>query len=178
MSCARKVPEKEGSRCPALRSALLFVLSSLACLIMPHRVAIEVLDEQDLPLVVKELENLWQRAAAAVLRGSPGPLGSSLAALDEVALVLLDDARIAAVHGEFLDDPTPTDVITFHHGEILISVETAARVAPEEGTSVFEEVLLYGVHGLVHLHGYDDRTPAERAVMEQIQQEILRKING
>mgnify|MGYP000738786712 CR=1 FL=1 len=48
-----------------------------------------------------------------------------LATLEEVEITFVDDAEIARVHGEFLDDPTPTDVITFHHGEILISADTA-----------------------------------------------------
>lgn len=143
---------------------------------MPHPLLIEVVDEQDFALDTARLARLWQRAAAAVLRLAPGPLGSSLAALDEVALVLLDDERITAVHAEFLADPTPTDVITFHHGEILISVETAVRVAPEEGNDPFAEVLLYGIHGLVHLHGHDDRDPAGRAAMERIQRGVLAEL--
>ena len=47
----------------------------------------------------------------------------------EVEITLLGEAAIAKVHGEFLEDPTPTDVITFEHGEILIGVPIAAANA-------------------------------------------------
>ena len=69
--------------------------------------------------------------------------------------------------------PTPTDVITFHHGEILISAETAAREATMRGTPVSREVTLYLVHGLLHLHGHADQSEAARALMHQTQERIL-----
>ena len=52
----------------------------------------------------------------------------------------------------------PTDVITFRHGEIVISVETAERQAKEYSTSFDRELRLYFVHGLLHLVGLEDKT--------------------
>ena len=70
----------------------------------------------------------------------------------------------------------PTDVITFQHGEICISVETALRQAAAFGTSLEHELRLYLVHGLLHLHGFDDRTPRGRARMKAVQEDIVAAI--
>ena len=99
--------------------------------------------------------------------------GSVLESLQEVEITLVDDDTIARVHGEFMEDPTPTDVITFHHGEILISVETAERQAAEYGRSWQDEVSLYIVHGLLHLAGYLDKTPEDFKCMAAAQERIL-----
>ena len=67
----------------------------------------------------------------------------------------------------------PTDVITFQHGEILMSVETARRQARAHRTSFAHELRLYLVHGLLHLHGFDDDAPAARRRMGAIQEKIV-----
>jgi probable rRNA maturation factor len=68
----------------------------------------------------------------------------------------------------------PTDVLTFQHGEIFISVETAKRHARGFGTSLGHELRLYLVHGLLHLHGFDDQTETSARKMERKQARILR----
>jgi probable rRNA maturation factor len=95
--------------------------------------------------------------------------------LEEVEVSLVSDDDIARVHGEFLDDPTPTDVITFHHGEILVSTDTAARQGPDHGQDIRHETALYIVHGLMHLGGWDDHEPAEAAQMARLQEQILKE---
>jgi len=92
----------------------------------------------------------------------------------EVEITLLGEAAIAKVHGEFLEDPTPTDVITFEHGEILIGVPIAAANARKFHHPVFHEVALCAIHGLLHLLGYDDLTEKERVIMHARQEEILK----
>jgi probable rRNA maturation factor len=122
-----------------------------------------------------ELARIEEAAAAAVplVLGAGGPAGSRLEALDGVEVSFVDDAEIARVHGRFLGDPTPTDVITFQHGEILISAETAAREARARSQPVSRELTLYLVHGLLHLHGHTDDDPGSRAVIEAAQERIL-----
>ena len=93
----------------------------------------------------------------------------------EVEITLLGEAAIAKVHGEFLDDPTPTDVITFKYGEILIGVPVAAANARKFRYPVDHEVALCAIHGLLHLLGYDDLTEKERVIMHARQEEILRE---
>jgi probable rRNA maturation factor len=91
----------------------------------------------------------------------------------EIEISLLGEAAIARVHGEFLDDPTPTDVITFEHGEILIGAPIAESNARKFRHPVAHELALCAIHGLLHLLGYDDLTPKERAIMHRKQEEIL-----
>ncbi len=98
---------------------------------------------------------------------------SPLALLGTVEVALVDDAMIDGVHREFMDVEGATDVITFHHGEIVISAETALRNAAEYHESPAREILRYFVHGLLHLAGHDDRDAASRTRMEAAQEEIV-----
>ncbi len=93
----------------------------------------------------------------------------------EVEITLLGEAAITKVHGEFLEDPTPTDVITFEHGEILIGVPIAATNAKKFRHPADHEVALCAIHGLLHLLGYDDLTENERVIMHARQEEILKE---
>jgi probable rRNA maturation factor len=99
--------------------------------------------------------------------------GQGLTNLEELNVVLISDRRMAEVHRRFMGIGEPTDVITFQHGEILISVETAWRQSKIYRTSLEHELRLYLVHGLLHLRGLDDAKPAGRARMKRIQESIL-----
>lgn len=81
---------------------------------------------------------------------------------------------MALLHRKFLGLAGPTDVLTFQHGEIFISAETARRHARAFGNSLMRELKLCIVHGLLHLHGFDDRTPTEARRMKTAQEKILR----
>lgn len=105
-----------------------------------------------------------------------GPHEKALQSLERIEINLVSDSVIADVHGQFMDDPTPTDVITFQHGEIFVSTDTAARVSEEHGHSPTREALLYMIHALLHLNGHHDQIPAERSEMHAIQDSILQKI--
>lgn len=97
-----------------------------------------------------------------------------------VSLWLTDDAAIAQVHAEHLDDPTPTDVISFDLGdsaELVVSVETARREAKAHGHATRAEVALYVVHGLLHVCGFDDIRPRDRARMREAEREVLRALH-
>lgn len=80
------------------------------------------------------------------------------------------------VHAQFLDDPTPTDVITFPYGEILVCPEVAAQQCADFGRQFDEEVLLYTIHGLLHLAGYDDVKPALAKAMHRRQDVVLAQV--
>ena len=96
-----------------------------------------------------------------------------IAGLDVLEITLLDDDEMSRLHGEFLGDASPTDVITFEHGELLIGVEVAARQAVEFGSEADREVALYGVHGMLHLSGFDDRSSRDAKEMAVRQEEVL-----
>jgi len=99
---------------------------------------------------------------------------TDLGKLTEIFVWLISDRRIALLHRKFLGQSGPTDVITFHHGEIFISVEAARRHARTFGNSLVHELKLYIVHGLLHLQGFDDQTPSEAHKMKKAQEKILR----
>ncbi len=84
--------------------------------------------------------------------------------------------EMCRVHQEFLADPTLTDVITFHHGEILVCPLVARQEAAKYGHSYQRELLFYALHGLLHLLGWDDETVTGRRKMHQTQSKILRLI--
>ena len=98
---------------------------------------------------------------------------------ESVQVSLVDDEEISRVHAQFMDNPDPTDVITFPYGddgEILISVETAERQAREYKSSFDREITLYLVHGLLHLAGYDDSSEVERGEMEELQEALVSEL--
>jgi probable rRNA maturation factor len=95
--------------------------------------------------------------------------------LTEVFVWLISDRRIALLHRKFLGQSGPTDVMTFQHGEIFISVETARRHARAFGNSLVQELKLYIVHGLLHLQGFDDQTPSDAHKMKKAQDKIFRR---
>lgn len=98
-----------------------------------------------------------------------------LSQLDSVEISIVDDETIAQVHGEFLDDPTATDAITFPYGEVLVSCDTAATYAAAHGLSREEELFRYMVHGLTHLHGYLDYNPEDRAALFAVQEPLVER---
>jgi probable rRNA maturation factor len=103
---------------------------------------------------------------------------TDLRKLSEIFVWLISDRRMALLHRKSLGQSGPTDVLTFQHGEIFISVDTARRHARVFGNSLVREFKLYIVHGLLHLHGFDDRTPSEAQKMKAAQERILRICSG
>ena len=103
-------------------------------------------------------------------RGSSEPL---LGGLNEVEVSLVSDRVIARVHQRFMNIPGATDVITFAHGEIVVSATTAAREARARAEVAERETLRYLVHGLLHLNGHEDAKPEEAAAMWTAQEKIL-----
>ena len=121
------------------------------------------------------LERVAHQAADLALAHAAceDPPLSHLATL-EVALV--DDATSARVHRDFMDIEGPTDVITFHHGEIVIGAEVAQRQAADYAEPFARELLRYLIHGLLHLAGHEDAEPAERAAMEAAQETLVAQL--
>lgn len=98
----------------------------------------------------------------------------------DLSIVFLGDEEISELHGTYLGDSTPTDVITFpgdsdfgEAGEICVSVERAEAVHEEHGVTLSEEILLYLAHGWLHLSGYDDKSEETRLRMRKGEHEAL-----
>lgn len=106
--------------------------------------------------------------------------------LTELSLALVGDAHMSSLHKQFMQIEGPTDVLTFPleqndegqdiTGEVVICVPEAARQAKLRGTSVERELLLYALHGMLHLSGFDDRTDAGFARMHRMEDDILTQL--
>ncbi len=97
-----------------------------------------------------------------------------------LSIACLTDRRLARLHDEWLGDPSPTDVLSFdlsdgtsEVGEILVSHECARRTARSRAVDARRELLLYVVHGVLHLCGHDDHAPRDRARMRAAEARVL-----
>jgi probable rRNA maturation factor len=87
-----------------------------------------------------------------------------------LTLSLTDDRELRALNKKYADEDHATDVLSFEQeapllGDVVISVETAARQARAAKHSLLAELFHLAVHGMVHLMGYDHATEAEERVM-------------
>lgn len=97
------------------------------------------------------------------------------------SIAIVDDSTIQQVNAQRLGHDWPTDVISFEldasnesvEGEVIASVETAARICVAAGWSVADELLLYVVHGLLHVAGMDDGDEEQRQKMRLAEQNCL-----
>jgi probable rRNA maturation factor len=138
---------------------------------MPLRVDIAV-EYEPFPVDVARLRKAAQLIAAdhGIERGS-------------ISLAIVDDPSIHDINRKFLDHDEPTDVISFAleeepgflEGEIVVSADTATRTAGELGIAPADELLLYVIHGSLHLVGHDDLTPEPRVVMRAAERKYLAK---
>ena len=139
---------------------------------MSKKIILTIIDSQnsinfDLEYVKSKVDVACQLCVRESKESAP------LKELESVEISIIDDKQIAKVHGEFMDDPSPTDVITFDYGEILVSAETALSNAEEMQVSLENEVLLYIIHGMLHLGGYLDDSSAGFNEMKSLQEMIL-----
>ena len=121
---------------------------------------------------VVDLERFAEDAVLRCLR-LPKQSITDLERLAEVSVLLVSDRRMAALHRRFMKERGPTDVITFQHGEIFIGVETAVRNARRFKNDLGSELQLYIVHGLLHLHGFDDEDETNTKKMRWAEKKIL-----
>lgn len=128
--------------------------------------------QRKIPIALPWLRQMAARALAEC-REISNDNAHRLRALEEVEVTVVSDAVIARVHQRFMQIPGATDVITFEHGEIVMSAETAEAFAIAHGHTVNEELALYTIHGLLHLNGFEDASADEAARMHQIQTRIL-----
>ncbi|MBN2218179.1 MAG: rRNA maturation RNase YbeY [Pirellulales bacterium] len=132
---------------------------------------IEVADEQT---VLAVDEDRLRRAVELVLEAS----GIDRA---NVSVAVVDNPTIHQLNRRYLDHDHPTDVLSFVlargeaelEGQIVVSAETARAEAARYGWPPENELLLYVVHGALHLTGQEDQTVESRARMREREKEIL-----
>ena len=113
----------------------------------------------------------------------------------DISVALIDNEHIHELNRRYLSHDYATDVLSFLleetvpettraegeprgagksiEGELIVSTEMAAQVAQEYRWSPQDELLLYIVHGLLHLCGYDDLSESEKRIMRQREREVL-----
>ena len=137
------------------------------------RLTIEIAKEQQaIPIDQARLK----RGVRQVLRAAGIEAG-------EISVAIVDDARMHELNRQYLGHDYPTDVLSFVlefdpeeqslDGEIIVSAEYAAREAVRYGWSTDDELLLYVIHGSLHLVGHDDTTPEARQKMREAEAEQL-----
>jgi probable rRNA maturation factor len=108
----------------------------------------------------------------------------------ELAIVLVDEAAMEQLHVQWMDEPGPTDVLSFPMdelrpgteeepspagllGDVVLCPQVAQVQAETAGHSLLDDLLLLTTHGILHLLGFDHAEPAEEREMFAIQRDIL-----
>ncbi|MFO0823331.1 MAG: rRNA maturation RNase YbeY [Gemmataceae bacterium] len=103
----------------------------------------------------------------------------------KVTLAFVDNAHIHRLNKQFLQHDEPTDVLTFPYtdpdakkleGEVVIGYEVAKEYAADRNHDVNLELLLYAIHGALHLCGYDDTNDQAAALMRVKERHYLAKL--
>ncbi len=135
--------------------------------------AIEIVVEPEFSRRVNR--SALRAAAAHALRSERAP------AKRDLAIVIVGDKTMRRLNADFHNVNAPTDVLSFpsddqdYYGDIVISYETARANARGARWRTRDELELLVVHGLLHLLGYDDLAPEDRAKMWRRQEKILGK---
>lgn len=102
-----------------------------------------------------------------------GPMG-------ELSVAFVSKSEISRIHGQFMDDSSPTDVITFPGdvetglaGEICVCPEIAFDYGHQNGIPFPKELALYLIHGYLHLCGFDDRSEESRTEMRSAERTAM-----
>jgi probable rRNA maturation factor len=97
-----------------------------------------------------------------------------------LSIVLVDDSTIAKFNAQYHNTSGPTDILSFDYGEgqgeLIISVEHAIAQAERFRSTPTRELVLYVVHGILHLHGHDDQKPLDRLRMRTAERRLLAKL--
>lgn len=119
----------------------------------------------------------WQKFAAAVLKELDKEN-------EDVTIGFVSDQRIQRMNREFRGKDRPTDVLSFPGanddlagrslGDVVISAETAARQASENGLSFEQEIAQLVLHGLLHLAGFDHETDGGK--MNRLELRLRRRL--
>ncbi|MCD0459627.1 rRNA maturation RNase YbeY [Roseiconus lacunae] len=99
----------------------------------------------------------------------------------QLGVRVTDDATIHIINREHLNHDYPTDVISFPYsddaphleGELVVSIETANENALQYETETVSELLLYVIHGVLHIGGLDDQSDEQRDVMRAAERTVM-----
>jgi probable rRNA maturation factor len=136
-------------------------------------------DDPDQSLTVRNLQRSY-KVDRVVLERFMAEVASTLGAGDASAtLALVGDARIQKLNCDFRGHDKPTDVLSFvaeqtdYLGDIVVSVDTASRQAKRRGSNLERELKVLGLHGFLHLLGYDHEK--DHGEMRRIEYRLRRR---
>jgi len=104
----------------------------------------------------------------------------------EVNLVFVDENEMTELHIKWMDEPGPTDVLSFPMdmpenpgdavtlGDIVIAPAVAATQAATAGHSAEYEIFILAAHGLLHILGYDHANKEDEKVMFALQEDLVK----
>jgi probable rRNA maturation factor len=147
--------------------------------------SVEVANESGIPIDVETVSE-QSRFLLDALRIHPQA---------ELSVLFVDESTMTDLHGRWLDEPGPTDVLAFPMdeirpteadeepepgllGDVVICPQVADRQAREAGHRVEDEFALLLTHGLLHLLGYDHADPEEHRTMFGLQTQLLAQWQG
>ena len=124
-------------------------------------------------VAVSNEQSRWPVDAARLQAGVQEALRGEGIERAAVSVAIVDDAAIHELNRRYLQHDYATDVLSFPlevgpgglEGEIVASADTAAAAAPRYGWTLGDELLLYVVHGALHLAGHDDHETGDRERM-------------
>jgi probable rRNA maturation factor len=106
--------------------------------------------------------------------------------LQTLSIAIVNDAQMSRLHKSYLGIAGPTDVLTFEldydskgrvlAGEVIVCLPEAKRQARRRDSTTEKELLLYALHGMLHLSGFDDRTAAGYQAMHRKEDQILTRL--
>jgi probable rRNA maturation factor len=170
---------------------------TLEHLLSRSSLSLSELETQTIPEAIRALLKTVVGRSPVPIHGVDGHSPRTL----EIDVWLTTDAEIAQLNAQYRGIDQPTDVLSFSMldadaspqrgegagelpllaeelllGEVVVSVESAARQAEPNGHDLITELLMLCLHGTLHLLGYDDETDWQRAQMNRIAAHTLRQL--
>ena len=132
--------------------------------------------QSDLPIQAKQVKLLVQSF-----------LQNHKVFCSQITIHFVTDKKMCAIHGQFFNDPSSTDCMTFpldhfseenpNLGDIFVCPAVALDYSKQFNTDHYSEVSLYIVHGLLHILGYDDIEKEDRRIMRTMEKKELTRLS-
>jgi len=153
---------------------------------MPQEAKIEITNRQTIKrLNLKEISFFSRKIIALLPCTAKNSKKFKINPSARISLLFCDNKIIKKLNKKYFHKASSTDVIAFplqdkldpgYLGEVIISVEEAVEASEDFGHNWQKEIILYLVHGILHLIGYNDATKSAKEIMERQQKKILDKV--
>jgi probable rRNA maturation factor len=151
-----------------------------------ERLPLRALNVERLPIVVNNSSSVSKSVTEYLRKHLQSAHALLSPPLTELSVALVGDKKMSDLHLQFMNISGPTDVLTFPleldprgkplTGEVIICVPDARRRCKENGSELRKELLLYALHGMLHLSGFDDRTDRQFRRMHRMEDDILTRL--